>query len=49
MAPIHHHFELCGWPETRVIVRFWMMSAMCTAAGVGIFYRDFLVITGTLA
>jgi phospho-N-acetylmuramoyl-pentapeptide-transferase len=48
MAPIHHHFELSGWPETTVIIRFWMMSAACTAAGIGLFYRDFLVITGTL-
>jgi phospho-N-acetylmuramoyl-pentapeptide-transferase len=26
MAPIHHHFELAGWPETKVIVRFWIVS-----------------------
>lgn len=26
MAPIHHHFELMGWPETKVIVRFWIVS-----------------------
>lgn len=49
MAPIHHHFELAGWPETTVIIRFWMMSAACTAAGIGLFYRDFLVVTGTLS
>lgn len=47
MAPIHHHFELAGWPETTVIIRFWMMSAACTALGIGLFYRDFLVVTGT--
>lgn len=29
MAPIHHHFELLGWPETKVIVRFWIMSLIC--------------------
>lgn len=28
MAPIHHHFELKGWPEPRVIIRFWIMSVM---------------------
>lgn len=49
MAPIHHHFELSGWPETTVIIRFWMLSAACTAAGIGLFYRDFLVATGTLS
>lgn len=49
MAPIHHHFELGGWPETTVIIRFWMISAACTAAGIGIYYYDFLVTTGTLS
>ena len=34
MAPIHHHFELAGWPETKVLVRFWMISAMLALAGV---------------
>lgn len=48
MAPIHHHFEMAGWPETTVIIRFWMLSAACTAAGIGIFYRDFQAVTGTL-
>jgi phospho-N-acetylmuramoyl-pentapeptide-transferase len=28
MAPIHHHFELKGWPETKVIVRFWIISVI---------------------
>ena len=49
MAPIHHHYELKGWPETTVIIRFWMLSAACTAAGIGLFYRDFLAFTGTLS
>jgi phospho-N-acetylmuramoyl-pentapeptide-transferase len=49
MAPIHHHFELAGWPETTVIIRLWMVSAACTAAGIGIYYYDFLVHTGTLS
>lgn len=33
MAPIHHHFELKGWPETRVVVRFWIISFMLVLAG----------------
>ena len=49
MAPIHHHFELAGWPETTIIIRFWMISAACTAAGIGLFYYDFLDVTGQLA
>ena len=33
MAPIHHHFELVGWPETTVIIRFWIV------AGIGVRHR----------
>jgi phospho-N-acetylmuramoyl-pentapeptide-transferase len=40
MAPIHLHFDLGGWPETTVIIRFWILSGLCTAAGLGIFYAD---------
>lgn len=40
MAPIHHHFELAGWPETTVIVRLWIASGLCTAVGLGLFYAD---------
>jgi phospho-N-acetylmuramoyl-pentapeptide-transferase len=32
MAPIHHHFELLGWPEPQIIVRFWIISAICALA-----------------
>ncbi len=42
MAPLHHHFELHGWPETTVIVRFWMIAALCTALGLGLLYAEFL-------
>jgi phospho-N-acetylmuramoyl-pentapeptide-transferase len=33
MAPIHHHFELKGWPEPKVIVRFWIISLLLVLAG----------------
>jgi len=46
MAPFHHHFELLGWPETTVIVRFWILAALATALALGIFYADFLHIGG---
>jgi phospho-N-acetylmuramoyl-pentapeptide-transferase len=46
MAPIHHHFELVGWPETTVIVRFWILAGLFAALGLGIFYADFLSATG---
>jgi phospho-N-acetylmuramoyl-pentapeptide-transferase len=44
MAPIHHHFELYGWPETTVIVRFWILGGLFCALGLGIFYGDFLTV-----
>ena len=33
MAPIHHHFELKGWPETKVVIRFWILSLIFAIAG----------------
>jgi phospho-N-acetylmuramoyl-pentapeptide-transferase len=42
MAPIHHHFELGGWPETTVIIRFWLISGMCMALALGLYYADFI-------
>ena len=47
MAPIHHHFELLGWPETTVIIRFWILAGLCTALALGAFYADFLSKGGT--
>ncbi|MHB8868756.1 MAG: phospho-N-acetylmuramoyl-pentapeptide-transferase [Thermoleophilia bacterium] len=41
MAPIHHHFELRNWSETKIIVRFWIVTAIFAAAGFTIFYVDF--------
>ncbi len=35
MAPIHHHFQKKGWPETKVVLRFWILSLMCALAGLG--------------
>ncbi len=46
MAPIHHHFELGGWPETTVIIRLWIVAGVVTALGLGTFYFDFLRVTG---
>jgi phospho-N-acetylmuramoyl-pentapeptide-transferase len=42
MAPFHHHFELAGWAETTVIIRFWLLGAMCAALGLGLFYSEWL-------
>ncbi|HZZ58726.1 MAG TPA: phospho-N-acetylmuramoyl-pentapeptide-transferase [Opitutaceae bacterium] len=35
MAPIHHHFQRKGWPETKVVLRFWVLSFICAMAGLG--------------
>ncbi|MDR0950287.1 MAG: phospho-N-acetylmuramoyl-pentapeptide-transferase [Candidatus Ancillula sp.] len=43
MAPIHHHFELIGWKEVNVVIRFWLIAGLCAAVGVGIFYTTWLV------
>lgn len=40
-SPIHHHFEMVDWPETTIIIRFWIISGMCVAAALGIYYADF--------
>lgn len=42
MAPFHHHFELQGWPEFTVIVRFWILAGLSIAFGLGLFYADFI-------
>jgi phospho-N-acetylmuramoyl-pentapeptide-transferase len=40
MAPIHHHFELAGWSETKIILRFWIVAAVCAAIGFTIYQQS---------
>jgi phospho-N-acetylmuramoyl-pentapeptide-transferase len=42
IAPVHHHFEQKGWPETTVIIRSWLIAGALTAATLGVFYYDYL-------
>jgi phospho-N-acetylmuramoyl-pentapeptide-transferase len=42
IAPIHHHFELAGWAEMTVIVRFWIIAGLAVAFGLGLFYAEFI-------
>ena len=42
MAPLHHHFELGGWQEVTIIVRFWIIAGIAAGFAVGLFYADFL-------
>jgi len=46
MAPFHHHFELVGWAETTVIIRFWLLTAIACGLGVGLFYGEWLSAIG---
>ena len=42
MSPLHNHFELVGWAETTIVIRFWLISGLCVALGLGIFYAEWL-------
>jgi phospho-N-acetylmuramoyl-pentapeptide-transferase len=42
MAPLHHHFEMLGWAETTVVIRFWLVCGLCVALGLSIFYAAWL-------
>jgi phospho-N-acetylmuramoyl-pentapeptide-transferase len=46
MAPFHHHFELVGWAETTVIIRFWLLTAIACGLGVALFYSEWLSAIG---
>jgi phospho-N-acetylmuramoyl-pentapeptide-transferase len=45
MAPIHHHFYMKAWSETKIMVRFWIVTAILCATGFALYYRDFLFFT----
>jgi len=40
MAPIHHHFEMRGWSETKIILRFWIIASVCAAVGFTIYQQS---------
>jgi phospho-N-acetylmuramoyl-pentapeptide-transferase len=42
MAPVHHHFELLGWAETTVVVRFWIIAGLGVTVGLGLFYAEWI-------
>jgi phospho-N-acetylmuramoyl-pentapeptide-transferase len=47
MVPLQHHFELAGWSEVNIVIRFWIIAGLGVAIGIGLFYADFLrVVTG---
>lgn len=40
MSPLHHHFELKGWAQITVVVRFWIIAGLCVLSGIGLFYAE---------
>lgn len=46
MAPLHHHFELLGWGEVTIVTRFWIIAALFTGAGMGLFYAEWVANLG---
>ncbi|MEV0648392.1 phospho-N-acetylmuramoyl-pentapeptide-transferase [Phytomonospora sp. NPDC050363] len=46
MAPLHHHFEMAGWSEATIVIRFWLLAGVSAALGMGLFFADFLRTSG---
>ena len=42
MAPLHHHFELLGWEVVTVVIRFWIITGLFVAVGLGVFYAEWV-------
>ena len=42
MAPLHHHFEMIGWPEIQIVVRLWVVQGLCIAVGLTLFYAEWV-------
>ena len=43
MAPLQHHFELLGWNEVTIVIRFWIIAGLFVALGLGLFYAEWVV------
>jgi phospho-N-acetylmuramoyl-pentapeptide-transferase len=41
-SPLHHHFEMKGWAEITIVVRFWIISGLCVLTGIGLFYIEWI-------
>ncbi len=46
IAPLQHHFEMLGWAEITIVIRFWIITGLCVAVGLGIFYAEWVAGTG---
>jgi phospho-N-acetylmuramoyl-pentapeptide-transferase len=43
IAPLHHHFEVVGWEEITIVIRFWIVAGICVLAGLSLFYAEWVV------
>jgi phospho-N-acetylmuramoyl-pentapeptide-transferase len=43
MAPLQHHFEMVGWAEVTIVIRFWIIAGLFAALGLGLFYAEWMV------
>jgi phospho-N-acetylmuramoyl-pentapeptide-transferase len=43
IAPLQHHFEMLGWAEITIVIRFWIITGLCVATGLGVFYAEWVV------
>jgi phospho-N-acetylmuramoyl-pentapeptide-transferase len=46
IAPVHHHFEMLGWEQVTVVIRFWIITGLCVASGLGVFYAEWVAGAG---
>ena len=42
MSPLHHHFEIKGWAQITIVVRFWIIAGLCVLTGIGLFYIEWI-------
>jgi phospho-N-acetylmuramoyl-pentapeptide-transferase len=42
MTPLHHHFEMLGWEQVTIVIRFWIVTGLAVAIGLGIFYAEWV-------
>jgi phospho-N-acetylmuramoyl-pentapeptide-transferase len=45
MAPLQHHFELLGWEQVTIVIRFWIITGLCVAGGLGVFYAAWVAVS----
>ena len=42
MTPLHHHFEMLGWEQVTIVIRFWIITGLFVATGLGVFYAEWV-------